>query len=104
MGCRTRYRFELRKERIITFKKIIICLKRSCVACTFIGETGSELPAGASGGIYPQVKPDLVAGCHISAGGGGNKSDPGGTALPHVIKHTLDDKMAAAAENDTGNN
>ena len=72
--------------------------------CSFIGETGSELPAGASGGIYPQVKPDLVAGCHISAGGGGNKSDPGGTALLHVIKHTLDDKVAAAAENDTGNN
>ena len=72
--------------------------------CTFIGETGSELPAGASGGIYPQVKPDLVAGCHISAGGGVNKSDPGGTALPHVVKHTLDDKVAAAAESDTGNN
>lgn len=71
--------------------------------CSFIGETGSELPAGASGGIYPQVKPDLVAGCHISAGGGGNKSDPGGTALPHVIKHTLDDKVTlAAAESDTG--
>ena len=50
------------------------------------------------------MKPDLVAGCHISAGGGGNKSDPGGTALLHVIKHTLDDKVAAAAENDTGNN
>ena len=72
--------------------------------CTFIGESRSELPAGASGGIYPQVKPDLVAGCHISAGGGVNKSDPGGTTLPHVIKHTLDYKVAAAAENDTGNN
>ena len=72
--------------------------------CTFIGENGSEFLVGASGGIYPQVKPDLVAGCHISAGDGGNKSDPGGTALPRVIKHTLDDKVAAAAENDTGNN
>ena len=72
--------------------------------CTFIGETGSELPAEASGGICPQVKPDLVAGCHISAGGVGNKSDAGGTALSRVIKHTLDDKVAAAAENDTGNN
>ena len=71
--------------------------------CTFIGETGSEFLVGASGGVYPQVKPDLVAGCHISAGGGGNKSDPGGTALPHVIKHTLDDKVAlAAAESDRG--
>ena len=53
--------------------------------CTFIGEGRSELPAGASGGIYPQVKPDLVAGCHISAASGVNKSDPGGTALPPVI-------------------
>lgn len=72
--------------------------------CTFIGETGSELPAGASGGICPQVKPDLVAEYHISAGCGVNKSDPGDTALPRVIKHTLDYKVAAAAESDTGNN
>ena len=60
------------------------------------------MPAGASGGIYPQVKPDLVAGCHISAGGGVDKSDPGGTTLPGVIRHTLDDKVAPAAESDTG--
>ena len=72
--------------------------------CTFIGETGSELPAGASGGIYPQVKPDLVAGCHITAGSGAIKSDPDGTALPRVVKHTLDDKVAAAAESDAGSN
>lgn len=71
--------------------------------CTSIDETGSELPVGASGGIYPQVKPDLVTGCHISAGGGVNKSDPGGTALPLVIKHTLENKVAAAAESDMGN-
>ena len=38
----------------------------------------------------------------ISAGGGVNKSDPGGTALPGVIKHTLDNKVAAAAKSDTG--
>ena len=71
--------------------------------CTFIGETGSEFLVGASGGIHPQVKPDLVAGCHISAGGGVDKSDPGGTTLPGVIRHTLDDKVApVAAESDTG--
>lgn len=71
--------------------------------CTFIGENGSEFLVGASGGIHPQVKPDLVAGCHISAGGGVNKSDPGGTTLPGVIRHTLDNKVAlAAAESDTG--
>lgn len=72
--------------------------------CTSIDETGSELPVGASGGIYPQVKPDLVTGCHVSADGGVNNSDPGGTALPRVMKHTLDDKVTAAAESDTDNN
>ena len=70
--------------------------------CTFMGESGSELPVRASGGIYPQVEPDLVAECHISAGGSVDKIDPGGTALLGVIKHTLDDKVAATAESDIG--
>ena len=71
-----------------------------------IGETGSELPVGAdAGGINPSVESlDLLAGCHhISASGGSDdKSNPGGTAQLREIKYTPDDKVAAAAEDDTG--
>ena len=45
---------------------------------------------------------DLVVGCrHIDVGGSVDKSNPDVTALSGVIKHTLDDKVAAAAESDT---
>ena len=43
-----------------------------------------------------------MVGCRdINAGGGVDKSNPDVTALSGVIKHTLDDKVAAAAESDT---
>ena len=70
-----------------------------------IGETGSELTVGTddAGGIYPPVESHIPAGSHISASGGSDdKSNPGGTAQPGEIKCTLDDKVAAAAEGDTG--
>ena len=75
--------------------------------CTFnIDETGSELPVGVdAGGIYPPAESlDLLAGCrHISANGGSDdKSNPGGTAQLREIKYIPDDKVAAAAEDDTG--
>ena len=45
---------------------------------------------------------DLVVGCrHINVVGGVDKSNPDVTALSVVIKHTLYDKVAAAAESDT---
>ena len=72
------------------------------VVCTFIGKTESEFPVGAVGGIYTPVESHILAGSHISASGGYDKSNPaGGTAQLGEIKYTLDDKMAAAAEKDT---
>ena len=70
-----------------------------------IGEAGSELAVGAdAGGINPSVESlDLPAGSLISANGGSDdKSNPGGTAQLRKIKYTPDNKVAAAAEDDTG--
>ena len=70
-----------------------------------IGETGSELPVGTdnAGGIYPPVESHILAGNLISASGGSDdKSNPGGTAQLKKSKYTPDDKVAAAAEDDTG--
>ena len=71
--------------------------------CTFIGETGSELPVGGPRVAFILKRStDLVVGCrHIDVGGSVDKSNPDVTALSGVIKHTLDDKVAAAAESDT---
>ena len=69
--------------------------------CTFIGETESELPVGASGGICPPVDSNSPAESHISLSGGDDKSNPGGNTQPGEIKHNFDNKTAAAAERDT---
>ena len=58
---------------------------------------------GAGGGIYTPVESHIPAGNHISASSGSDyKSNPGGTAQLREIKYTPDDKVAAAAEDDTG--
>ena len=69
--------------------------------CTFIGETESELPVGAAGGICPPVDSNSLAGSLISLSGGDDKSNTGGNTQPGEVKHNLDNKVAAAAENDT---
>lgn len=70
--------------------------------CTFIGKIESELPVGAAGGTYPPVESHSVEGSHISAcGGSDDRSNRVGTTQLGEIKHTLDDKMAAAAEKGT---
>ena len=69
--------------------------------CTFIGETESGLPVGVAGGICPPVDSDSLAGSLIGVSGGEDKSNPGGNTQTGEIKHNLDDKVAAAAENDT---
>lgn len=52
---------------------------------------------GAVGGIYTPVESHILAGSHISAGGGSDdKSNPGGTAQLAEIKYTLDNKVVAA--------
>ena len=67
------------------------------------GKIESELPVGAVGGIYTPVESHIPAGNHISASSGSDyKSNPGGTAQLREIKYTPDDKVAAAAEDDTG--
>ena len=60
------------------------------------------MSVGAAGCIYPPVESHILADSHISASGGSDdKSHPGGTAQLGEIKCTLDDKVAAAAQNDT---
>lgn len=69
--------------------------------CTFIGETESELPVGTAGGICPPVDSNSLAGSHSSVSGGDDNSNPVGNTQPGKIKHNLDNKVSAAAENDT---
>lgn len=68
--------------------------------CTFIGETESGLPVGAAGGFCPPVDSDSLARSLIGVSGGDDKSNPVGNTQPGEIKHNIDNKVAAAA-NDT---